>query len=128
MFSLIDGKLATENFLNFVRTKLNEDNYKNFLRNHLLSIYVTMFPAIKFYVGNGNMLRLVARARELDKGISGSGLFWIYLTIGIIFPRNILNLVRIAAFNRHVKFSKIADKERILNSIKILERNYAKNF
>jgi glycosyltransferase involved in cell wall biosynthesis len=124
MFSLVNGKLATENFLSFVRENLTKNAYEEFLRKHLWLIYVTMLPAIRFYVGRGDMLKLVSRLKALDKNLTRNIFFWIYFILALVFPRFLLKFGRDLMFYAYSRFSKVANDKKILAKIKIIEQQY----
>ncbi|EKD86452.1 MAG: glycosyl transferase [uncultured bacterium] len=117
VYSLRDGRLSAEKFLNVVRDKLNEADYREFLHFQLMKIYVNLFPVIKLRMGNENLLGLSKRIREIDPEMEKDVRFWVYLWIALISPAKILEIVRNLYLYFLIKTAKINNQKKILNSI-----------
>lgn len=114
LYSLVDGKLTSENYLRFVKKKLSESEYRILLGKQLMGVYVQNFPSIKLYTGNKSMLELVQRLRDLDQTIVRKTSFRIKLIFAFITPKIILSVVRkfylaayIKRFDRSGRYKKI---------------------
>lgn len=94
LYSLVDGRLTSEKYFEFVRKKLSNSEYKEFLKKQLFGIYVTRFPAIKLFTGRKNMLRLKSRLLSIAPSLKRMPYFWIYLAISLIIPRFLLILMK----------------------------------
>ncbi len=124
LYSLIQGKLSSENYLNFIKEQLDKKSYREFLNTQLMGIYVKMFPAIKLYIGNKNMLQLSARLRYLDREFENNIFFWAYLAFTLIIPRFLLKFIKDLFFYRYSKFSKINNYMKLNDILKILNQKY----
>ena len=125
LYNLVGGKLSSEEYLNFLKQKLDKKNYSAFLHTQLFLIYVKKLPAIKYYVGSKNMLQLTSRLRKLDPSFNLDIFFWTYLGISLLIPRFLLKLIRNIAFYRYSSFSEIKNVKKVSKEIKILEEEYS---
>ena len=89
-----------------------------------MEIYVRRFPAIKYYTGVSNMLRLSKRLRKLDKDISQSIYYWVYLILAIILPGFMLKILKDLAFQKYSKLSKTRETERAFEKLIELEEGF----
>lgn len=94
LFSLRDGKLTSEEYLNFVRKKISKREYEDLLKSTLIGVYVKNYPAIKLFTGTVNTLRLTKRLLVLAPEIKNIPNFWISFIFALIMPRKILSMVR----------------------------------
>lgn len=94
LYSLKKGKLTSEFFFNFVKSKIDEETYKKFLREQLKGIYVNRFTAIKLYTGNKNLLKLASRLVKLEPDFRNQFYFRTNLLIALLAPRILLNILR----------------------------------
>lgn len=94
LYSLEKGKLTSEKYLLFVKNRISENEYKKFLREQLLGVYVKRFLAIKLFVGNKNMLELAARIITFDPSLEKTMTYRLNLLISIIAPRFLLLILR----------------------------------
>lgn len=94
LFSLKNGKLTSEEYFSFVKDKLSEKQFKDFLEKTLWGIYVKNFFAVKWATGSSSMVQLASRLIHLVPEFKYRFSFWIYFTIALIFPRILLSLIR----------------------------------
>lgn len=125
LYSLIQGRLSSENYLNFIKEQLDKESYRKFLKTQLMGIYVKMFPAIKFYTGRKNMLQLSTRLRYLDRELENNISFWVYLAFALILPRFLLKLIKDLFFYKYSRFSKINNHKQLSDILRILNIKYA---
>ncbi|MFH1827592.1 MAG: glycosyltransferase family 2 protein [bacterium] len=127
LYSLIQGKLSSENYLNFIKEQLNKESYREFLKTQLMRIYVRMLPAIKLYTGRKNMLQLSVRLRYLDRELENNIFFWVYLVLALILPRFLLKFIKDLFFFKYSRFSKSRNNEQISKKIGMLEEKFLHN-
>lgn len=133
LYSLKNGRLASENYLDSVRKKLDRNTYIVFLHNQLMGMYVRMFPLVKFFVGNKNMLHMSTRIRLLDPTMTKSITYWVYFILALIIPEIILKIIK----NTHlfmfvkniylfinIRFSKVDNNKQIITRLKKLKQEY----
>ncbi len=125
LYSLRDGKLASEDYLNAVKEKLDPQTYSVFLRNQLMGIYVRRFPLVKLFVGSKNLLKLAARMRSLDPGMSKSTTYWTYLILTLIIPEIFIKIIKNTYLYMYIRFSAVENSEHILESLKKLKQEYS---
>lgn len=94
LFSLRGGKLTSEKYFEFVKSKIGGKKYNIFLAKYLVGIYVKNFIIVKLYTGNKNMLKLAARLRYLLPDLKYKMIFWFNLFLAYFFPRIALSLLR----------------------------------
>lgn len=135
LYSLRNGRLASENYLNAIRSKLDTNTYIVFLHNQLMGMYVRMFPLMKFFTGNKNMLQSNARIRSLDPKMTKSITYWLYFILALIFPDIIIKIVKNSyLFMRirniylfmYIKFSKVDNNKQIVTKLKKLDQEYTR--
>lgn len=124
LYSLIDGKLASERYLNAVKRKLKPEIYSAFLHNQLMGIYVRRFPLVKLSVGSKNLLRLAARMRFLDPKITKSIAYWTYLILTLITPEIIIKITKEIYLYAYIRFSGVKNNKQIIMSLKNLKHDY----
>lgn len=133
LYSLRNGRLASENYLNAVRNKLGAEAYSVFLHNQLMGMYVHVFPFVKFFVGNKNMLQLSARICSLDPRMAKSITYWIYFILALIIPEIIMKIakntylfmyVKNIYLFMYIKFSKVDNNKQIVTRLQKLEQKY----
>ncbi len=124
IYSLVNGKLKSENYLNAVKDKLNKKDYTSFLHNELMLHYVNLFLAIKLHVGNKKMLDLARRIRVLDQTMNKNINYWINLIIGLIIPRILLTIARSVYLQQYGKFSKVDNDDQLVDRLKVLEKGF----
>ncbi|EKD86697.1 MAG: glycosyl transferase family protein, partial [uncultured bacterium] len=94
LYSVESGKLSTEKLLVFLKSRLKNNEYKEFRREHLLNVYVKNFMIIKLFTGRKNMLRLAVRIRELEPELNREIYFMLNLFVALIVPKLILRIIR----------------------------------
>lgn len=124
VFTLINGKLRCEKYLNAVRKKISSDEYAVFLHYELMRIYVEWLPVIKFKVGNKLMLQMSARMCLLDSTMKKSILYWIYFIGALLLPRFLLKIMRDISIYMYSRFSRTENDKEIVNILKDLELKY----
>lgn len=123
-YSLINGKLESENYFDVVKKYLDKNSYDSFLHNQLMGIYVRMFPLIKLYIGNKKMLQLSFRLYFLDPNLIKTITFWVYFIFALIFPQICIKYIKTAYFNIYTRFSRVDNNLQIMNSFNKLKREY----
>ncbi len=123
-FTLINGKLRCENYFNAVKKKIGIEEYKTFLHNELMLLYVIGFPVIKFKVGNKRMLHICERMNILDTTIKINITYWLYLAIALIFPRIFLKLIGEIYLYFYSVFYKVHNHKEMVGILKKLEKEY----
>lgn len=111
LYSLQNGKLVYETQYNFIKSKLTEEEYKVFLRNRLMISFVSFLPAIKVYVGNQEMQKLVKRMKLLDPKIDKSLTYRIYYLGASFVPRLILKIIKEYYFKLYTRSLKVKDQK-----------------
>ena len=106
-YDLINGKVQCESYLAIFRKYLQAKDYKLFQEKYLLETYVKMFPAIKFYIGNKNLIDLAKRIVFLNPSFAGSFLFKYYFTLSLLLPGWLLGMIRRAYLFKYIKFSSV---------------------
>lgn len=124
IFTLIDGKLRSENYLNAVKNKISPEKYNFFLHNELLLLYVGLFPVIKAHVGNRIMLQMAARIRFLDPTMKSNITYWVYLIGSLIIPRILLTLFRDICVYMYGRFPGAGQYNDIEKELKKIEHDY----
>ncbi len=124
IYSIIDGKLHSEPYFNFIKARLNKTSYEYFLHRQLMEIYILRFPAIKYYTGSNNTMLLSKRIRKLDGTFDSSLYFWIYYGLALILPRVALRFIKDVAFYKYSRFSKTKDDKGASRDLKKLEGEY----
>lgn len=123
LYSLNKGKLTSEEFLNFIKLQIGPRYYYKFLYEQLLKTYVKMFPAVKCYTGNSNVLSLAKRIISLYPSFKYDIIFWFNFILAFSIPRVILFPIKRFYFSMYViKFS--ANKNYYIKVKKIM--NYDK--
>lgn len=120
----VEGKLKAENYFGIVRGKISREAYQRFLHKELMTIYVNLFPAIKISVGNKKMIQISKRIYSLDPTITKNISYWIYFIPTLVFPRNVLKIVKEIYLYLYIRFSKIDNEKHVVNRLKELERKY----
>jgi glycosyltransferase involved in cell wall biosynthesis len=121
LYSLIKGRLTSEEYLNFVKELLPLSTYSKFLHKQFMETYVLYrLPAVKYFVGNKNMLRLLIRLYELDPDLKKSYIFWLYLISTLLIPRICLRLIRNLYLYIYITYSKLDSNDVIYNNLKDL--------
>lgn len=123
-YTSVNGKLEAENYLNQIEKNLRKEEYKVFLRNQLVGIYVRLFPLIKFYVGNKNLLLVSKRIRELDPSITKQIDYWAYLISSFLLPEYLLRIIKKIYFLLYMRLSKVDNREQVIKRIKKLEGDF----
>lgn len=124
IYSLVNGKLKSENYLNAVKDKLNKKDYTLFLHNELMLHYVNLFLVIKLYVGNKKMLDLARRIRVLDSTMNKNINYWINLIVGLIIPRTLLIIARFIYLHQYGRLSKVENNNQLVNRLMVLEKGF----
>lgn len=124
VYELRKGRLASENFLEVVKAKIEKEEYRKFLHAQMMAIYVNLFPIIKLKTGNKNILKLSRRITKISPATKKSQLFWYYLYFSLISPRYFLITFRYIYFSLYVRFSKVENSKQIMSTIKNLKQKY----
>lgn len=124
IYSLVNGKLKSENYLNAVKDKLNKKDYSLFLHKELTLHYTRLFSAIKLHVGNKKMLDLARRVRVLDPTMNKSINYWINFIVGLIIPRILLIIARFIYLHQYGRYSKVENYNQLINRLKVLEKGF----
>ncbi len=124
LYSLINGALPSENYLNTVKKQLDTNSYDIFLHNQLMGLYVYMFLLVKLYVGNKNMLKLSARICSLYPKMKKSLVFWIFLFLAIILPKFFIKIIKNLYLHVYMRFSNCVNSQQIFTRFKKLEEKY----
>lgn len=114
LYSLDGGRLTSEKYFEFLKEVLDPKDYHDLLRRHLLGVYISHFPAIKYYVGNNNTVKLSKRIRHFDSVFNTDIYFWVMLIGSLILPRILLKFARFVALNKYKKISANKDYEKVL--------------
>lgn len=124
VYSLINGRLESENYFSVVRKKIDRQEYNVFLHNQLMGIYVRLFPIIKILVGNRDLLQFSARIRLLDPTMKKSIAYWSYLIGALVLQKWFLKMVKEVFLYLYIRLSKVDNEKQIVNKLKDLEREY----
>lgn len=124
IFSLIHGKLRSEEYLNGVKSKLTRGQYQTFLRNELYVLYVECFPMIKAKVGNSGLLQLSGRILCLAPEIKRKISFWILLIVALIVPETLWIIARALYLPFYAYSSKKNNISLIVSEVRRLEDKY----
>lgn len=124
IFSLIGGKLRSEEYLNAVKSKLTNIQFRIFLRKELYVLYVECFPMIKAKVGNSGLLQLSNRILYLAPEIKRKISFWILLIIALVVPEMLWVIARAIYLPFYARISKSRINWQIVFSIRDLENEY----
>lgn len=124
VFTLINGKLRSENYLEAIRSKLSNEEYEQFLHTELILHYVNLFPAIKLNVGNRKMLQMSRRITVLDPTIHYSITYWTHLIGALILPKTVLLVLRDAYLDMYSRVSKVKESKEITNILKMSETKF----
>lgn len=124
VYSLVKGKLESEEYFSIVKQKIDRETYNIFLHNELMGMYVRLFPVIKILVGNKNTLRLAKRICEVDKAAAKNISYWIYLIGALVFPSSFLRVVKNIYLNIYIRFSKVEKSDQLIGVLKDLKSGY----
>lgn len=124
LFDVIDGKLQSERFFLVIKKLVTKEEYDIFLYQQLRKLYVDMFPAIKFFTGNNNLLQLSRRVRSLNKNVSKSPIFSVYLLLSLVTPRFVLGYIRNYFFTKFTKSTKTTIINEVSNRVQLLYKEY----
>lgn len=124
VYTLIHGKLESENYFHTIKRKLSEKRYEIFLHSQLINIYVRLFPLIKVKIGNKKLLLFAKRIREVDPTMYKTLRYWGYLLFALAFPRVFFKKLRDFYLGFYIRVSRVYDEKKILKRLKNLEREY----
>ena len=116
LYSLINGKLTSEEYFEFVKKELKDSEYKKFFKKQLFAIYVTHFPVIKLFTGTKNMLRLKSRLLYLVPSFRSMPYFWLSFVAALIMPRFVLTYLKRLYLFLYISRSK-QDKFLVKNKV-----------
>lgn len=119
LYDLVDGKLASENFLKVFKKYLPRILYESFLYQHVKDIYVYMFPSIKYFTSNENLIKMSDRIRAICPEIAETTDYKIRLFLGLLLPKTVLGLLKRYYF---YKFSQLSKLDEVKNKEKILRQ------
>lgn len=97
-YQLLDGKIPTELFLKNILDKVDYEETGVQLDKYFMSL-ITVFPAIKYFTDNNNLINLSKRIIKLSPSYKYSFIFWFYLIIAWIAPRPLLHWYRFYRIN-----------------------------
>jgi len=120
-YSLRNEKLKSESYFNAVQKKIDKKEYRIFLHNQLMLMFVNLLPVIKVVVGNKNMLELSKRIRLLDQTMKKSFVYWTYLIGALILPGFFLKFVKNTYLYIYIRLSKVDNEKEIINRLKELK-------
>lgn len=126
VFTLINGKLRSENYLEAVKDKISKREYNIFLHKELVLHYARLLLVIKLNIGNKKMLQMTQRICLLDPTIKRSITYWINLIGALILPKIALKLLRDIYLDLYSRLSKVKDSQKIVKILKKLELGYFK--
>lgn len=124
IFSLIRGKLRAEEYLNAVRSKLTNTQYRTFLYKELCVLYVECFPMIKAKVGNSGLLRLSGRILALSPELRNKISYWFLLILSLLVPERVWNIARTVYLQFYVQTSKVHTISEVVSIVKKLEYEF----
>lgn len=122
IFSLINGKLRSEEYLNNIKSKLSDRDFRQFLQAELYHLYIEYFPMVKMKVGNIGLLQLAQRIRTIAPEVNRRISFWVYVLLALIFPEIFWKIARELYFWFYAKSSRPYNYSRIRESLQQLER------
>lgn len=125
-YSLINGKLASENYLNVVKKYLDRKTYEKFLHNQLMTIYVYRFSLVKLYTGNKNLQQVSARIRSVDPVMVKNIVYWIYYILALILPRNFIPVIKNVYLFIYMQFATVKNNHRIMTRMAKMKKDYSK--
>ncbi len=124
IFSLINGKLRSEGYLNAIKSKVGKLEYRKFLCKELYLLYVESFPMVKAKVGNYGLLKLSERittiAPELKKKIS----YRFLLLLALYFPETFWIIARTVYLWIYARVSRPYNYSELVIMLKQLEREF----
>ncbi len=124
IFTLINGRLRAEGYFEAVKKKLSESDYQYFLHNELLLLYVTMFPMMKFNVGNKKMNVMSQRICRIDEQMRKDLRYWIYFLPSFIMPRFFFHTMRDMYLYAYTIFGRVDKNEEFIKELKKLQEKY----
>jgi glycosyltransferase involved in cell wall biosynthesis len=107
LYSLKNGLLSGELYFIEVKKLLTPDRYQVFLKQHINNIYIKMFIAAKYYIGNSNLIQLARRILVIIPDVKYTFGFWVYLLIGLLMPKTILGILRKIVLYNYVRIGKL---------------------
>lgn len=113
-YYLIKGQIQTEEYLNHILKKAKKSEYNYFILKYVNPI-VRVFPAIKYFTNNKNLILVANRLLQISPNHKKSLSFWVYFLISLITPRFLLHIIRLL----NLKYIK---KLCLINSPKIIKR------
>lgn len=124
IFTLINGKLRSENYLDAVKKKLSRREYKTFIHKELILLYVALFHAIKFNVGNKKMIQMAKQISFLDPTMKKSMIYWVYLISALFLPRIFLKFIRDTYLYLYTLTAKVDNQQEKIKKLQALELHY----
>ena len=122
IFSLINGKLRSEEYLNNIKPKISNKEYRKFLQAELYHLYIEYFPMVKMKVGNIGLLQLAQRIRTIAPEVNRKISYWLYVILALIFPEIFWKLARELYFWLYAKSSRPYNYSKIRETLQQLER------
>lgn len=124
IFSLINGKLRSEEYLNNIKSKISDTEYRKFLQAELYHLYIEYFPMVKMKVGNIGLLQLAQRIRTIAPEVNKKISYWSHVLLALILPEIFWKFARELYFWVYVKTSSPYNYPRIRESLQQLEREF----
>lgn len=117
-YYLKEKKMQTEIYLKNMLKKAKKNEYDYFISNYVESI-ITIFPAIKYFTNNKNLILTAKRIIQISSKQKFSIRFWIFFIASILMPKFLLHLIRFYNLN-HIQKICLVSTPTLNNRIEIL--------
>lgn len=124
VYSFKEGKLESEYYFKEVKKILSDHDYREFVHQQCMRIYVGIFPVIKILVGNRQLLALSERIRLMDPDMNGNIYFWTYLFLSLYIPGIILKTVKNFVRWLFMRKQRTSQSDELLKKYRKLEQGY----
>lgn len=125
-YQLLNGKIPTELFLKNILNKVSYEEVGVQLDKYLTNL-ITVFPAIKYFTDNKNLINLSKRILKLSPSYQYSILFWVYLLAGLITPQQLLHWYRFYRINNIKINYKIKNLNKLKKQLRVLNKKVQDN-
>lgn len=116
LYSLHQGKLSAEPYFEEVEKYLPASQLHPLLRQLVEGVYVTMFPAAKYFTGNRNLIQLAKRTLHLVPKLRHSARFWAIFIIALCSPNWLLHRLRSVMLRRRIDAMQVKTP-RVLSAL-----------
>ncbi len=123
-YTLVDGKLRFEQYLEVVKKNVSKHAYALFLHRELMNHCVLLFPAMKALAGNKKTLQISSRICQLDPPMKKNVTFWICFMTAFILPGGILKILRDTFLSLFSRYSKVEGGNEMYATIRKLQLEY----